>query len=254
MTNVITIITYVINSRYILNRMETLGDRVSAERKARGWTQAQLAERVTRAGYKIGQAGIAQIERRGETAPKGIVQLAAALEVAIQWLQTGRGAKATAGAAAAEGGAASDLPHQRALPVETLAGPPDVPIWASAEAGEDGSIIITPDPVDYVSRPRHLQSVKDPYGFVIVGSSMSPALEDGDTVIINPVLRPRPGADCVFIQDRPDGSMLALVKRLMRQTADAWKVRQFEPRKDFDLSRKKWTRVVVISDIKRGGL
>jgi phage repressor protein C with HTH and peptisase S24 domain len=229
--------------------METLGERVAAERRARRWTQAELAERVTRAGFKIGQAGIAQIERRGDTSPKSIVQLAAALEVAIPWLQSGRGSK-EAGASAAGAG----LPHQRALPVETLSGPADVPIWASAEAGEDGAIVITPDPVDYVRRPRHLQSVKDPYGFVIVGHSMSPALEDGDTVIINPVLRPRPGADCVFIQDRPDGSMLALVKRLMRQTADTWKVRQFEPRRDFDLSRKKWTRVMVISDIKRGGL
>lgn len=59
--------------------MSTLGERVKAQRTAKGWSQAELARRVTRAGYAITQGGIAQIERRGETEPKSIVQLAQAL-------------------------------------------------------------------------------------------------------------------------------------------------------------------------------
>lgn len=133
-------------------------------------------------------------------------------------------------------------------------GRPDVPVWASAQAGDEGAMILTPDPVDFVHRPAHMRGVRNPFAFLVVGSSMSPALEPGDTVIINPALHPRPNVDCVFIQEQPDGTYLALVKRLLRQTADAWRVRQFEARRDFDLPRRKWPRAHVISDIRRGGL
>ncbi len=151
-------------------------------------------------------------------------------------------------------GGLAEPPRQPMIAVPFAAGRPDLPIWASAEAGDDGAIVITPDPIDYIHRPGHMASVRDPYGFIVVGSSMSPALEDGDLVIVNPVLRPRAGADCVFIHDQPDGAMKALVKRLVRPTADSWKVRQFSPPRDFDLSRRKWPRAAVISDIRRGGL
>ena len=76
--------------------MTTLGERVKAERRAKGWSQAELARRVTRAGYSITQGGIAQIERRGDTEPKSIVQLAQALGLGVNWLQSTRGDK-TAG-------------------------------------------------------------------------------------------------------------------------------------------------------------
>ena len=71
--------------------MTTLGERVKTERRAKGWSQAELAQRVTKAGYQITQGGIAQIERRGETEPKSIVQLAQALGVSVTWLQSTHG-------------------------------------------------------------------------------------------------------------------------------------------------------------------
>jgi transcriptional regulator with XRE-family HTH domain len=71
--------------------MSTLGERVRNERKIRGWTQAELARRITRAGYRITQPGVCQIERRGNTSPKSIVQLAEALQVSLAWLQFNRG-------------------------------------------------------------------------------------------------------------------------------------------------------------------
>ena len=61
--------------------------------QAQGWSQAELARRVTKAGYSITQGGIAQIERRGETEPKSIVQLAQALGLSVHWLQSTRGDK-----------------------------------------------------------------------------------------------------------------------------------------------------------------
>src|SRR4029453_13101108 len=84
-------ITYVINNCASIAVMSTLGERVKVERKAKGWSQAELARRVTRAGYSITQGGIAQIERRGDTEPKSIVQLAQALGLSVTWLQANRG-------------------------------------------------------------------------------------------------------------------------------------------------------------------
>ena len=82
--------------------MTTLGERVKTERRAKGWSQAELARRVTKAGYSITQGGIAQIERRGDTEPKSIVQLAQALGLSVNWLQSIRGEK-TAGVTGDDG-------------------------------------------------------------------------------------------------------------------------------------------------------
>ena len=133
-------------------------------------------------------------------------------------------------------------------------GRPDIPVWAAAQAGEDGALILVPDPVDYIFRSERMRGVRNPFAFQIVGSSMSPALEHGDQAVINPALLLRPGVDCVFIQQQRDGSFLALVKRLLRQTADSWHVRQYDPKKDFDLPKKKWPRAHVVAEIRRGGL
>ncbi len=115
----------------------------------------------------------------------------------------------------------------------------------------DGAIILTPDPVDYVRRSERMLSVKNPFGFVIVGDSMSPAIERGDLVVINPALHPRPGNDCVFIQEREDKTFLAIVKRLHRITTDHWVVKQFSPAEDGKLSRKTWLKVFVVDEIRR---
>lgn len=254
--------------------MATLGERVAAERKTLGMTQGQLAERVTREGYKISQGGIAQIERRGDTEPKSIVHLARALGVFPSWLQTGKGMKDASHPVAAFKGpdeleealgmsrsrtvetpspelSPNPPPSTRMVQVRQTEGPPDVPVWASAEGGMDGAIILTPDPVDYVRRSERMLTVKEPFAFVVKGGSMSPAVEDGDTVVLNPALHPRIGNDCVFIQDRGDGTFLALVKRVVRVNADHWKVRQFDPARDFDLPRKKWPKVYVVDEIRR---
>src|ERR1700754_1024504 len=92
--------------------MSTWGERVKAERRAKGWSQAELARRVTRAGYSITQGGIAQIERRGDTEPKSIVQLAQALGLSVNWLQSTRGDK-TAGVIGDDGEQLTMMPSGR---------------------------------------------------------------------------------------------------------------------------------------------
>jgi phage repressor protein C with HTH and peptisase S24 domain len=40
--------------------------------------------------------------------------------------------------------------------------------------------------------------------------------------------------------------MDALVKRLVRQTAQQWRVKQFNPSKEFDLERSTWQQAMLV--------
>jgi SOS-response transcriptional repressor LexA len=121
----------------------------------------------------------------------------------------------------------------------------DLPVYASAEGG-GGAIIITNEPIDFVRRPAPLISVRDGYGCYVIGDSMSPAYEQGDLLLVHPGRPVRPGDDCVFVHSQGDGSQHALVKRLLRISPEKWRVRQFNPAKDFDLDRGQWQRVQLI--------
>jgi SOS-response transcriptional repressor LexA len=121
----------------------------------------------------------------------------------------------------------------------------DLPVYASAEGG-GGVIIITHEPMDFIRRPEPLLSVRDGYACYVIGDSMSPAYEQGDLLLMHPGRPARPGDDCAFIHDRGDGTQQALVKRLLRSTMEKWRVRQFNPAKDFDLDRSHWHKVQLI--------
>ena len=129
---------------------------------------------------------------------------------------------------------------------------PDVPVWASAEAGSDGAILLTTEPIDYIRRSERMQGVKAPFAFYVIGTSMSPAIEHGDQVVVNPTIPVRAGTDCVFIQEDANGTMLALVKRLLKTTTDHWHVRQYNPPKDFNLPKKKWAKALCITEKRYG--
>src|SRR5260221_7106480 len=115
----------------------------------------------------------------------------------------------------------------------------DLPVYASAEGG-GGAIIITNEPIDFVRRPEPLLSVRDGYGCYVIGDSMSPAYEQGDLLLVHPGRPVRPSDDCVFVRDQGDGSLQGLVKRLLRITAEKWRVSNFYPAHDFHLVRGMW--------------
>jgi hypothetical protein len=121
----------------------------------------------------------------------------------------------------------------------------DLPVYASAEGG-GGVIIITSEPIDVIRRPEPLLSVRDGYACYVIGDSMSPAYEQGDLLLIHPGRPARPGDDCAFIRDQGDGMQQALIKRLLRSTPEKWRVRQFNPAKDFDLDRSQWQKAQLI--------
>ena len=131
---------------------------------------------------------------------------------------------------------------------------PDIPVWASAAAGdEDGTILLTDSPIDYIRRSETMVGVANPFAFYIVGDSMLERFEQGDQAVVNPSLPLRPGDDCIFINQAADGTLFGLVKRLLRAGTDHWRVRQLNPRRDFDLSKKKWSRAYRIAETRHRG-
>lgn len=235
--------------------MSTLGERVKTEREAKGWSQAELARRVTRAGYSITQGGIAQIERRGNTEPKSIVQLAQALGLSVTWLQTNRGDK-TAGAlppppdgqqltmlgpSARRGRGAAAYPS---LP----SGPrPPLQIFSSAQGGAEGAMALSNEPVAWIPRDARLEGVPDAYGCFVSGDSMEPAYEKGNILLVNPSAPVESGDDVVLMREDPkDSTRYVLIKRLVKTNAQQWTVKQYNPAKTFTLSRKEWSKAHLV--------
>lgn len=125
---------------------------------------------------------------------------------------------------------------------------PDVPVWASVAAGdEDGTIVLTDSPIDYIRRSETMVGVANPFAFYIVGDTMLERFAEGDQAVVNPSLPLRPGDDCVFI-NQAAGTLFGLVRRLLRSGVEHWRVRQLNPRRDFDLSKKKWSRAYRIAE------
>ena len=124
--------------------------------------------------------------------------------------------------------------------VDTTFGAYDLPVFGTAQGGAGGSLLMSNEAVDWVIRPAPLLRVRDGYGMIVTGDSMSPKHENGSTALVNPHLPPRNGDTCVFRCHRDDGSVLAIIKELRRFTDETWFVRQYHPKKDFSLRRSEW--------------
>ena len=217
--------------------MSELGDTLRAAREAKGMTQVALA-----AYFNISKSAVNQWES-GKNIPgqRKIAALAEKLELDPALLVRLAGIPA-----------AGSTPQAVMSPVPSPPGRPDIPVWASAEAGSDGAMVLVNDPIDWIRRSERMQGVQKPFAFYVLGTSMSPALAHGDQVVVNPSLLPTAGKDHVFLQTQEDGTILALVKRLLRAGATTWKVRQFNPPKDFDLPKAKWSKALMISEKRVG--
>jgi phage repressor protein C with HTH and peptisase S24 domain len=125
------------------------------------------------------------------------------------------------------------------IPGAQLVGDKDLPVFGTAQGGS-GALIVTSEPVDWVVRPDPLLRVRDGYGMIITGDSMDPALKSGSIALINPHLPPRVGDFCLFRNHADDGTAHAAIKEYRGETDAAWKVRQYNPPKDFTLKKSEW--------------
>jgi len=95
------------------------------------------------------------------------------------------------------------------------------------------------DTIEYVKRPVLLNRIPDAYGLYVQGSSMHPALPDGEMLAITTKGALSTG-DNVVVYLRPNGrdddgqrARCVLVKELVKRTASYVELRQYDPPKVF---------------------
>lgn len=121
----------------------------------------------------------------------------------------------------------------------------DLPIYASAQGGPSG-MLVTPEPIDWTPRPRPLQHVANAFGIYVVGDSMAPAYRHGDMVFVHPSLPPLRGDDVLLTKHRADREMVAMVKQLQGWNERHWRLKQWNPAREFHASRQEWQQAQVI--------
>jgi len=133
-------------------------------------------------------------------------------------------------------------------PEETL------PIWGTglgAAREIDGeaieqTMLNTGEIVEYVKRPAILKRTKKAYGLYVQGSSMHPALPDGEMVV---AVRDMPLSigDNVVVYlkaiDDEEASRAVLIKELVRRSASYVELRQYQPAKDFKIDMTEVLRI-----------
>ncbi len=128
--------------------------------------------------------------------------------------------------------------------------PKDVPVYTGAlgtaldfsgdQPPVESQVMDLNEAVDMVRRPPGLADTKGSYALYIVGDSQSPRFESGELIFVSAHRPVSPGDDVVVqLVDDADCVSCALVKRLVRRTADFVTLRQFNPPTEFDVPRKR---------------
>lgn len=204
-----------------------MGNALKRLRLQHGWTHEEAAAHM---GVSRGQ--FIKLERGERKLTERTIRLAAkAFEVSMAEVMRDNGP-----------------PGAGYLPVTAL-GERDLPVFAAAEGGP-GEMVVSTSPIEIVARPWYLGSVKEGFGVLVVGESMSPAFEPGDIAVVNPRLPPARGKDVILVAREEEGEFTAVIKRLVRWTATEWHVRQFNPppgaKEDMVLSRKAWPKALRV--------
>lgn len=199
--------------------METFGNLVKERREALGLSQEDLA-----AAANTSQGTIDKIENNRSLRSRFLPAVFTALGLPLDLLSQNSPAEIHFKKQAAS------QANQPILSKAELVKDNDLPIFASARGGliED-SMIVTSEPIDHVKRPSPLSSVRGAYGVYVIGDSMSPVYEQGDLLLVNPHVPPRPGDDVILCSANGNGEHYAIVKRLIKSTSEEWHLRQFNP-------------------------
>ncbi|WP_420406939.1 XRE family transcriptional regulator [Hoeflea sp.] len=127
---------------------------------------------------------------------------------------------------------ASDLPRRRPEHF------PSLPVYGLAAASVAGNLTMTTDPVEWVSAPAPLSTVREAYALRVIGSSMEPRYFPGDVIFIHPHKPPMSG-DHVVIQEAMNGGMAVSVKRYDKTTEQHIVTTQYNPLAEIKFSRSR---------------
>ena len=142
----------------------------------------------------------------------------------------------------------------------------DIPVWGTAIGGHltingvrvEQTSLEAFDIVEMVRRPPSQAGNAKLYALYVAGSSMEPRHEPGDLVYVDPRRSPQIGDDVVVQlrdgngHDGDERVTCALIKRLVRRTADGVELEQYNPPARFVVEKKHISamhRVVRLSEL-----
>lgn len=118
----------------------------------------------------------------------------------------------------------------------------NLPIIGRAQGGDEGSLVIEEQPIDWTYRPADLQGVHGAFAVFVTGDSMLPKYKNQDLAYIHPTLRVRRGRYVLVETSEHSG----LIKQFERWDGDTLIVRQFNPNKELSFTKEEVRRVMLV--------
>lgn len=151
--------------------MSTFGDRLRESRLRAGISQGEAARK---AGVK--QPTLSKLENGGSTGSKITTTLARIYQVNPHWLATGQGA-----------------PELGVDVIPSVIGKTEIPVLNYVQAGEFKNIGYGLDTTNNKTIMTDLELSGAAFALEIRGESMTPEFNEGDRIIVDCGLKPRPG-------------------------------------------------------------
>ncbi len=118
----------------------------------------------------------------------------------------------------------------------------DLPIRGRAQGGDEGSLVIEEQPIDWTYRPADLQGVHGAFAVFVTGDSMEPKYKNQDIAYIHPTQPIRRGRYVLVETTEHSG----FIKKFDRWDGDTLVVKQFNPTKDIRIARNKVRKVMMV--------
>lgn len=221
--------------------MAKLHEVVRQRRKARGWSQDDLAQRID-----VSQQSISKLEKGlVKGVPEYVPALLEALEIHPEeaeetsqllkstLLTTPTGMEETQSALRERFGRPTATFSPAALG-SILNLPTDVPVLGTSVSGGPGDFRFTGEVIAHTKRPPGTLTMTDLLSLFVAGQTMSPRFEDGDLVYAQKVRPPKIGDDVIveLVPEGDDEHGPCYIKRLVNRTSDRIICRQFNPPQD----------------------
>lgn len=190
-------------------------------------SQEKFAELLTREGTPVTRGAVGNWELGQNIGIDSMTAICKLADVNLDWLAYDRGIPQGPSSESA-----NSEPENAVLTGETAKKGPKIPLYGAAVGGEDGEFELNGNLLDHIFAPRSLSGIPESFAVQVVGESMSPRYEDGETVYVNPKRRPVKG-DYVVAEVYKDehGTKLAYIKKLVRHTSLELVLEQFNPPK-----------------------
>lgn len=218
-----------------------LGNRVRARRDELDLTQGQVAKLVRELGGELSQQQLHTIEKGDVKRPRCLKELAEALRTTQDFL-LGNTDDHFPTAQIGFNGHKKETVGGKGLQQTDSAS--TLGVWETTPgSGRMGEAYIRENVVDSVVRPVQLQGAKKALAFRILDDTQDPAFRDGDIAYVDRMRKALPGEDCLLARPAATGRTDAyhvIPRFLISSTADSWRVRQYNPRREYDLPKADW--------------